>query len=163
MPRSSTIQAQVCTSLDKLSKDYGPRRKVYPDPCPSDIHRKGVYSHGGVEALGSPSFEAGEAPLRAGSRGQPPGGPHLRPGPRNPGQGGLPRPGGGGPRRHQDVAALGDLPRHRGGGGGMGMKPLTGEAPRDRRWVMYQQMAAAALPRARRMHQCNPTRPAGRI
>ena len=57
MPRSSTIQCPVCTSLDKLSKDYGPRRKVYPDPCPSDIHRKGVFSYGGVEALGSPSFE----------------------------------------------------------------------------------------------------------
>ena len=57
MPRSSTIQCPVCTSLDKLSKDYGPRRKVYPDPCPSDIHRKGVFSYGGVEALGRPSFE----------------------------------------------------------------------------------------------------------
>ena len=44
----------------------------------------------------------------------------------------------------------------------MGMNPLTGEALRDRRRVMYQQMAAAALPRARRMHQCNPTIPAGR-
>ena len=27
---------------------------------------------------------------------------------------------------------------------------------------MYQQMAAAAPARAQRMHQCNPTRPAGR-
>ena len=57
MPRSSIIQCPIWTSLDILSKDYGPRRKVYPHPCTSDIYRERVFRHGGVEALGSPSFE----------------------------------------------------------------------------------------------------------
>ena len=57
MPRSSTIHCPVCTSLDKLSKDHGPRRKVYPDPRPSDIYRERVFHYDGVEALGSPSLE----------------------------------------------------------------------------------------------------------
>ena len=58
MPRPPNERCKVCERLAALSREYGPRRKVYPDPTPKDIFRENITDYDGVGQLGPRSVEA---------------------------------------------------------------------------------------------------------
>ena len=53
MPRVTNEYCEVCARLVDLSREYGPKRKVYPAPTARDIYREHILSYDGVEPLAS--------------------------------------------------------------------------------------------------------------